>query len=131
MRRKDQAMKKDEQITTYVRVDGMFCAHCLDTVSLAIKTLPGVGTVRIRQNVAQIISDEPLKTDEVISVIRKAGYETDADKISSRRGKVAHTIRWYEILLISAVVIFIAVSVNRIFGFNVFNAIPTVDSGIS
>ena len=124
-------MKGTGKQKTYVRVEGMFCEHCAETVSLALKTLPGVGAVSLRQNVAEIISDAPLHSEDVIRVIRTAGYETDADKISDRRGKVARTVRWYEVLLISAAVILFAVGVNRIFGYNIFNAIPTVDSGIS
>ena len=120
-----------EAQTTYVRVEGMFCAHCEETVSLALKTLAGVSAVRVRQNVAQVTSDVPLQTDDVIRAIRAAGYETDAGKISTQRRKVARTVRWYEFLLISAAVVLVAAGVNKIFGYNIFNAIPAVDSSAS
>ena len=46
---------------TYVRVEGMFCEHCAETVSLVLKTLPGVGAVSLRRNVAEIFIEEYIR----------------------------------------------------------------------
>ena len=123
-------IKKESDTRLFVRVEGMFCEHCIKTASLALKTLDGVKNVSIRQNIAEIISSVPLETDDIIEIIRKAGYETNADKISFRRRKVLPKIRWYEILIVCALII-VAIIINKLFGYNIFNAIPTVDSGAS
>ena len=109
----------------------MFCAHCEQTVLNALRALPGVCEVSMRQSVAQITSDTSLPPEEIVRAIRQAGYETDTDKISAQRYKAARTIRWYELLLIAAAILLLAVGVNRLFGYNIFNAIPAVDSGTS
>ena len=124
-------MKENNPLTTYVRLEGMLCAHCEQTVLYALRTLPGVREVSMRRNIAQVSSDAPLQSEEIIRVIRQAGYETNADQISEHRRRAARTVRWYELLLIAAAVILLAVGVNRLFGYNVFNAIPAVDSGAS
>ena len=72
-----------------------------------------------------------MKAEDVIAAVRNAGYETDENKISDRRRKVLPKIRWYEFILIVSAVIFLAVGINFIFGYNIFNAIPNIDSTAS
>ena len=115
----------------YVRVDGMYCAHCEETVSLALRALPGVRQVSFRQNVACVRGDPLPAPDAVEAAIRAAGYETDAQHISQSRRKAARNIRWYEALGIATSILLLAFAINRIFSYNVFNAIPTIDSGVS
>ena len=47
-------MQENKEQITYVRVEGMFCVHCEETVILALKALPGVLSVGIHQNIAEI-----------------------------------------------------------------------------
>ena len=127
----DLLMDEKREQSVFVRVEGMFCGHCLETVSAALKKLPGVSSVDISRNVAEIRSAEELEKDDIIRVIREAGYETDEDKIGRKRRQVLQKVKWYEILLIAGVIILLAFVINRIFGYNVFNAIPAVDSTAS
>lgn len=125
-----QKIKNESDTRLFVRVGGMYCEHCIETVSLALGTLDGVKSVNIRQNIAEVVSSIPLNTDDIVEIIRKAGYETSADKISVRRRKVLPKIRLYEIMIVAAFII-TAIIINKLFGYNIFNAIPTVDSGAS
>ena len=66
-------MQENKEQITYVRVEGMFCVHCEETVILALKALPGVLSVGIHQNIAEIRSAAPLDKEEIIKAIRAAG----------------------------------------------------------
>ena len=115
----------------YIRVDGIYCEHCIETITLALRSLDGVESATLRQNVAEI-SGESLPSKEVlIETIRRIGYETDERKISANRSKVSRTVKWYEFLLIAGAIIALAAGVRLIFGYNVFIAIPAVDSSLS
>ena len=124
-------MQENKEQITYVRVEGMFCVHCEETVILALKALPGVLSVGIHQNIAEIRSAAPLDKEEIIKAIRAAGYETDTDKISHKRRQVVLTARWYEMLIIAAAIILLAAGANHFFGYNIFKSIPVVDSEVS
>lgn len=124
-------MQENKEQITYVRVEGMFCVHCEETVILALKALPGVLSVGIHQNIAEIRSAAPLDKEEIIKAIRAAGYETDTDKFSHKRRQVVLTARWYEMLIIAAAIILLAAGANHFFGYNIFKSIPVVDSEVS
>lgn len=117
--------------TLCIRVDGIYCEHCVETIKLALRSLDGVESAEIRQNVAEISGENLPSKEVIVDTIRKIGYETDANKISASRSKVSRTLKWYEFLLIAGVIIAIAAGVRLIFGYNIFNAIPAVDSTLS
>lgn len=115
----------------FVRIDGIYCEHCVETITLALKTLEGVESVSIRRNVAQVSGKNLPSVAELVDAIRKLGYETDENRVSTNRTKVARAMRWYEFLLIAAAILLLIFGVRYLFGYNVFNAIPAVDSSLS
>ena len=115
----------------YIRIDGIYCAHCVALITRTLSAMDGVGAVSLRQNVAAVSGPSLPSPDVFVETIRGIGYETDVSGISTRRADVARTVRWYEFLLIAAAVLLLAFAVNRLFGYNVFNAIPAVDSSLS
>ena len=121
-------MSADSVKTMYARVDGMYCVHCEQTVSHALRALDGVEQVSFQQNVACIRGASLPAADVIADAIRKAGYETDERHIGTSRRKAAGMIRWYEAIGIAAAILLLAFALNRIFGYNIFNAIPTVDT---
>ena len=121
----------NEQQTLYIRIDGIYCAHCVAAITAALKALDGVEDVSIRQNVARIAGGVLPSAGDIVTAIREIGYETDEARISEDRKQVARTVRWYEFLLIAAAILLAVLLIHRIFGYNVFNAIPAVDSGLS
>ena len=115
----------------YIRVDGIYCEHCIETIKLALRSLDGVKSSTLRQNVAEISGESLPRADVIIDTIRRIGYETDERKISANRSKVSRTVKWYEFLLIAGAIIVLAAGVRLIFGYNVLNVIPAVDSSLS
>ena len=125
--------KKDAQRTDalYVRVDGMYCEHCFNTVSLALKSIDGVDEVSFHNNTAKLTGADLPDSDTIVTAVKNAGYETNAAHIGRDRRKITGSVRWYDFLLIAAALILVWVAVNRIFGYNIFNAIPVIDSKMS
>lgn len=117
--------------TLYIHIDGIYCEHCIETITRVLKALDGVEDVSLRQNVARISGQTLPSAEAIVNAIRSAGYETDESKISRDRRHAAKTVRWYEFLLIAAAILLAAFGVERLFGYNIFNAIPTVDSSLS
>ena len=115
----------------YVRVSGMYCEHCVQTVKKALEALDGAEKVSVEGNVAKLSGTVLPTRENIITAVRDAGYETDDDSISTVRSAVAKELKWYEILAAAAVIVVLGSVINRIFGFNVFNMIPSVDSSVS
>ena len=69
----------------YIRVDGIYCEHCIETIKLALRSLDGVKSATLRQNVAEISGESLPRADVIIDTIRRIGYDTDERKISANR----------------------------------------------
>lgn len=123
--------KGDNGERLYIRIDGMYCRHCYDTVTLALKALDGVSDVSFRQNVAVIEGDALPDVDMIVSAVRNAGYETDEAHIAPDRRRVSNGARWYEVLAIAAAIVLIVFIIDRSLGYNVFNAIPAISGTVS
>ena len=115
----------------YVRVEGMYCEHCYRTVQRALERLDGVESVTLRSNLAELRGAALPDADTITAAVRDAGYETDSAHIHRDRRKAAGGIRWYEVLLIASGLLLAGFALNRIFGYNIFNAIPVIDSSLS
>lgn len=115
--------------TLFVGIEGIYCQRCVETITKTLSALDGVESVSIRRDTARITGTRLPDTDEIIAAIRRIGYETDEAKIS--RSKPKPSVKWYELLLIAAVILTAAFGLNRLFGYNIFNAIPAVDSSLS
>lgn len=115
----------------YVRIEGIYCENCVNRITNALKSLDGVREVTLRQNVAEISGDNIPSDEVIIETVRGLGYETDESRISETRFDVARSVTLKEFLLTTAVVLLAAGGIRYVFGYNVFNAIPTVDSSVS
>ena len=77
--------------TEQIRVSGMTCGGCTNSVTRALKAIPGVGAV----NVSLVAGEATVEYDErrasleqLKSAVKSAGYGVDVDKgVQSRPGK--------------------------------------------
>lgn len=127
----EKRMSMDTKKKLFIRVEGIYCEHCVETITLALRSLDGVEGAAVRQNVAEISGKNLPAPGVLVDAIRRLGYETDENRISASRAAVAPRVRWYEFLLIAAAILAAAVGIRLLFGYNVFNAIPAVDSSLS
>ncbi|BFH72363.1 copper-translocating P-type ATPase [Sulfurisphaera javensis] len=71
-------IKKEEEL----KIIGMHCATCVNTVSKAIKSVQGIEDVNVNlaSGEAKIIAKDNVKLKEVINAVRKAGYDVITQK---------------------------------------------------
>lgn len=117
--------------TWYVRIEGIHCPHCIVTIRRALLKNQQIQGVQIQNNIAEIAYQEPLKKEQLIQLIDEAGYITKESYISTKRKDVVKRVPSRELLYIIVILLFIAFLFQQLFGFNIFNMIPQIDSSIS
>lgn len=115
----------------YVKIKGIHCQNCETTIQKALLKLPSVKEVTIKNFIAHITYEEPLTNDEIINAITKAGYITKASYISNNLKDLEKKSNLKQSFLILTIIILIISLTYKIFGFNIFNVIPTIDSNIT
>ncbi len=123
--------QENHEEVLYVRVDGMYCEHCWQKVRSALLVLDGVEAVTFRQTVAELRGSALPDAEAVVSAIREAGYEANPSRVSKDFRRAAGRVRWYEALGIAALLVAVGLGINKLFGYNVFNAIPVIEAGMS
>ena len=114
----------------YIKIEGMVCNHCYETVTQIITKDFNVKKVKIKRDIATIWYEKDIDTDRIIEEINNKGYLTKNEYISKDKSKIGNNINIVEFILIASILILIAVIINKIFGFNIFNMIPTIQSNI-
>lgn len=117
--------------TIYVKIKGIHCQNCETTIQRALLKLPRVKEVTIKNFIAHITYEEPLTNDEIINAITQAGYITKASYIRTNLKDLEKTSNLKQSFLILTIIILIISLTYKIFGFNIFNVIPTIDSNIT
>lgn len=115
----------------YMRIEGMFCAHCHEVVVRKLMDVPSITKVFIRGDIAHILSEDILDEKELVERILKIGYETKEEYISTRLSSLKHRISGKEFLIIFLSMIAIAYGCKRIFGYNIFNVIPQINQELT
>ena len=72
----------------FVRIAGIECAHCIETLTHAIGAVEGVASVRFRGHVAELELRHDTSADivgRIVVAVRDAGYETRPEWISPTR----------------------------------------------
>ena len=115
----------------YVKIKGIHCHNCETTIQKALLKLPNVKEVTIKNFIAHITYEEPLTKSEIIQTITQAGYITKPSYISNTLKDLEKTSNLKQSLLILTIIILIISLTYKIFGFNIFNVIPTIDSNIT
>lgn len=117
--------------TIYVKIKGIHCQNCETTIQRALLKLPRVKEVTIKNFIAHITYEEPLTNDEIINAITQAGYITKASYIRTNLKDLEKKSNLKQLFLILTIIILIISLTYKIFGFNIFNVIPTIDSNIT
>lgn len=110
----------------FVRIAGIQCAHCAATIEHALKSRLPVESMHVRRNVAQLNSKVPLDSADIIAVITEAGYTTKPQWIAEHRTIFPSQYAEAGIVLFAIVALYALL--RRLFGFDLFSIIPTVDS---
>jgi copper chaperone len=63
---------------TTIKVEGMSCEHCVQSVTKALESIPGLENIHVdlQKKQAQFTSQGPVSMDLVHAAIRKIGFES-------------------------------------------------------
>lgn len=114
----------------YIKIEGMMCNHCYETISKIIQKDFNVKKVKIKRDIATIWYENEINIENIIEEINKKGYITKKEYVSEDKSKIDNNINLLEFILITCCIILIMLVLNEIFGFNIFNMIPTIDTNI-
>ena len=114
----------------YIKIEGMMCNHCYETISKIIQKDFNVKKVKIKRDIATIGYENEINIENIIEEINKKGYITKKEYVSEDKSKIDNNINLLEFILITCCIILIMLVLNEIFGFNIFNMIPTIDTNI-
>ena len=114
----------------YIKIEGMMCNHCYETISKIIQKDFNVKKVKIKRDIATILYENEINIENIIEEINKKGYITKKEYVSEDKSKIDNNINLLEFILITCCIILIMLVFNEIFGFNIFNMIPTIDTNI-
>lgn len=115
----------------YIKIDGIHCNHCEDTIKKELLKLENISNVSFNGYIACITYNDKLNYMDIINKINKLGYYTKMEYISDNINDLDNKIKLKEFILISLLIIITIVIIYKIFGFNIFNFIPTIDSNIT
>jgi sulfite exporter TauE/SafE/copper chaperone CopZ len=115
----------------YVKIDGMHCSHCEDTIQKELLKISSVEKVEFDGFIACIFYNGKIDKKKIIQSITSKGYITKMEYISENKEDLKSNIKLKEFIVIAFSIIFIVLLINKIFGFRIWNAIPTIDSSIT
>ena len=115
----------------YARIDGIHCDHCIETITKELLKNKKIKEVSIHKNIASISYQGNLSKKEIIESILKIDYITKEEYIKDNIKDLNSEITLKEFFIFLFGILFITYLLNKIFGFNIFNMIPTIDSKIT
>ena len=115
----------------YVKIDGIHCEHCKKKISESLLKNENIIQVEIKNNIAIINCNDKIKNKDIIKIINDLDYFTKEEYISDNENKSNQKIKLYEFLIIVISLLLINYLIYKIFGYNIFNVIPTIDSNIT
>ena len=115
----------------YVKIEGIHCNHCIDLITNELLKNKNIKEVKIKNNIVHIKYDKKLTNKEIIKIISKIDYITKDEYISDNLKDIDNKIRLKEFIFIILIILIIWFLLNKLFGFNIFNVIPNIDSNIA
>ena len=115
----------------YVKIEGISCSHCLDTIETNLLKEKNIIKVEFQKNIAIIEYVGKLEKKKIIKLINSLGYLTQESYISDDISLLSDKVKPIEIIIILLIIILVFYLLNKIIGSNIFNVIPTIDENIT
>ena len=115
----------------YMRIDGIFCDHCKKVLTDTLLTDPAIQKVKIQNGIAHITCIAKPNFKSRIKAVNDLGYVTKAEYISTSLRRVRGAVGLPEFCGILAFLLLLVWSSRQLFGVNIFNMIPAIDSSIT
>ena len=115
--------------TYFVKIEGIYCAHCRTTISSFIRKADSNADVRISGNIAKIRSDI-LSEEKIIQAVIQAGYTTKKEWICRGLNKWKF-FQIIQLALFAAFIILLRFILKSFLGYDILNVIPVIDTRLS
>lgn len=115
----------------YIKIDGIHCVNCENTIKYALLSDKKIKRVSFEGFIAAVTCEDNTKENELIKIINDLGYYTNKDNISDDINNLKNNIKFKEFVIILVSIIFICFILYKVFGYNIFNIIPTIDSSVT
>lgn len=115
----------------YAKIEGMHCINCENTIKYALMSDKNIKRASFDGFIAVITCEDKTREEDIVDVVNSLGYVTKKSYISEDINHVKSDIKLKEFFVILVSIIFFVILLNKMFGFNVFNMIPTIDSDIT
>ena len=119
------------QMMIYIKIEGMHCSHCEDTIRTNLLHIKHICAVEFDGAIACITYKGKISQEELITTILNQGYITKKEFISDDIQELKNRIQGKEFFFIVLFILFLVFLVYKIIGFNIFNVIPAIDSSIT
>lgn len=113
----------------YIVVDGLCCEEGRRYMSMLMRCNPGVLSVKINNFVACIETTRTPNKADWVRQINEGGLLYTRESLISERNPVR--VRWFELLLIAAMLIAVYVACDRLLGYDLASAMPSIDSSMT
>lgn len=117
--------------TVYIKIDGITCDNCRNKIKKELLNIKNIKKVEIAKNIAEIICLNKIDETNVIDTINKLGYFTKKDYISENIKDIDSDIKLKEFIFILVPILLLIFFIKKIFGYNIFNMIPTISNDIT
>lgn len=117
--------------TIYVKIDGIHCDNCRNKIKKELLNIKYVTNVEIVKNIASITSSRKISVTKLIDTINSLDYFTKKEYISENIKDIDSGIKLKEFIIIVISLLLLIFLIKKIFGYNIFNVIPTIDSSIT
>ena len=114
----------------YVKIEGIHCDHCIDTITNEFKKNKKIKSITIKNNIAHLTYNGNLTNKEIIKTINGIDYFTKEEYISSNLKDIDDRIKIKEFIIIFISIFLIYFIVKNIFNINIFYMIPNIDEKV-
>ena len=115
----------------YVKIDGITCDNCRNKIKKELLRIKEIKDVEITKDIAKITSSKEIDEANIINVINSLDYFTKKDYISENIKDIDSNIKLKEFIFILVLILLLIFLIKKIFGYNIFNIIPTIGNNIT
>lgn len=116
-------------IKYYVKIDGIYCDHCRETIEKALSSLSGVSSAKVRGNIACVNANADI-SESIRTTVLRLGYITRPEWIQTGYNR-RKLLDFLEISVGICMIVLIRRLLRSILGYDILNVIPVIDSNLS
>lgn len=115
----------------YVKIDGITCDNCRNKIKKELLNIKEIKDVEIVKSIAKVTYSKELDEIKIINTVNSLGYFTKKDYVSENIKDIDSDIKLKEFIIIFISISLLIFLIKKIFGYNIFNVIPTISENIT